>query len=127
MRENNAMASPRWPAVLHEGESSQPLEVSADTHTLILHVGPKAKRWPFRDMRFRSGGIPRFEYGESLLIVTDPAIVHSIEMLNPAAVSEMEKAASTFTGRDFCTALIAVLIVMGGASAIAAVIWFTRH
>ena len=122
------MASPRWPAVLHEGESSQPLEVSADTNTLILHCGAKPKRWPFRELRFRSGGVPRFEHGESLLIVTDPAIVHSIEILNPAAVSAMEKAAGgSFTARDFLTALVAVLVVMGGAAALAAIVWFASR
>jgi hypothetical protein len=121
------MASTRFTAMLHEGETSQPIEVSADPQTLILHTPGKARRWPFAELRYHPGGVPRFEHQQSLLIVADPQIVQSIEMLNPAAVSQMEKAAGGhFTGRDFLSGLLAVLIVMGGALLLFAAIWFIR-
>ena len=122
------MTSARWPAVLHEGESQQQLEVSADPQTLILHLPGKVQRWSFTEVRYRSGGVPRFERGESLLIVADHEIVKSIERLNPEAVSTMEKTGGgMFTARDFLTGLVAVLIVMAGALALVGVIWLVRR
>ena len=122
------MSSARWPGILHVGETSQQLEVSADQHSLILHLPGKPRRWAFREVRYSSGGVPRFERGTELLIVSDKTIIESIEMLNPQAVSGMEHShGGMFSPQDFLSALMAVLVVMGGALALFAVIWFFRR
>ena len=119
------MASARWPGILHEGEKSQQLEVSADQHSLILHLPGEPRRWAFREVRYSSGGVPRFERGAELLIVSDKTIIQSIELLNPHAVPGMEHShGGMFTPQDFLSALKAVLIVMGGALALAMALWF---
>ena len=121
------MSSQRWPATLHQGETQQQIEVSADAQTLILHVAGKKQKWPFTEVKYRSGGVPRFEHGKDLLIVPDHKMVESIEMLNPQAVSAMEQGGGGFlTAQDFLSGLLAVLVVMGAALVLVAAIWFFR-
>ena len=121
------MANHRYPAVLHKGATSQQIEISIDAKALTLHIAGVAQPWPYAETSYRSGGIPRFEHGESLLIVADHAIIKAIEKLNPQALSDMEsRVPGLFTAGDFLTGLKAVSLVMAAAAAFAAIVWYLR-
>jgi hypothetical protein len=121
------MATQRYPAVLHQGATSQQIEVSLDAQALTLHISGAKTLWPYAQTAYRSGGIPRFEHADSLLIVADHAIVKAIDALTPEALPDMEsRAGGMFTAGDFLTGLKAVLIVMAAAAALAAIIWYLR-
>ena len=121
------MSAPRYPAVLHLGASSPQIEVSANAQALTLHIDGAELLWHYADTRYRSGGVPRFEHGQSLLIVADHAIIKAIEKLNPQALPDMEsRVGGTFTAADFLTGLKAVALVMAAAAAFAAIVWYLR-
>ena len=121
------MANQRYPAVLHHGPTSQQLEVSIDAQTLTLHIAGAKTSWPYAETVYRSGGVPRFEHGDLVLIVADHAIVKAMEILNPQALPDMEsRSGGLFTASDFLTGLKAVSLVMAAAAAFAAIVWYLR-
>jgi hypothetical protein len=121
------MATQRYPAFLHQGTTSQQIEISVDAKALTLHVDGATRQWPYAEAHYRSGGVPRFEHGELVLIVADHAVVKAIEKFNPRALPDMEtRAGGLFTASDFLTGLKAVSLVMAAAAAFAALVWYLR-
>jgi hypothetical protein len=115
----------RFPATLHQGEINHQIEVFAEAKMLTLHIAGKKHHWHFAETRYRSGGVPRFEHGQDLLMVPDHDILKAIEKLNPQALSQMENQAGGFlTASDFLSGLAAVGIVVAGALVLAAIVWF---
>jgi hypothetical protein len=120
------MSVHRWPATLHQGAASQQIEISLDAAAFTLHAAGGKQKWPFAETQYRSGGVPRFERADAVLIVPDHKIAEAIGNINPQALNAMEHTSGMFTAGDFLTGLIAVAIVMAGAAILAGAIWYFR-
>ena len=112
----------RWKGVLHNDGGPVDVEVSAtDTALEIRAESGHTERWPYAETSCRTGGVPRFERNDAVLIVSDTDILDHLDHRHSQAMERM-KSGGYFTFEDFQTAVKAVLVAMLGAAALVAVV-----
>jgi hypothetical protein len=118
---------PRWTGVLHAAGEPRAVEVSAASAGLeIFADGDLVERWAYAETRHQSGGVPRFERGETILIVTDENFLDSIRRQDANALDRMTSR-HHLSFEDLKSAAKAVLIAMLGAAALVLAVWLIRQ